>query len=52
VPLLIELVDSEENILAFFEGVKSQLEGMKYGCLVTLNKASALLYKSGSKKYI
>lgn len=50
VPLIVELVDSEENILHFFEGIKQQLEEMKYGCLVTLSKADSLLYKSGKKK--
>jgi uncharacterized protein len=52
VPLLIEFVDSEENILTFYEGIKPQLEEMKYGCLVTLSKAEALLYKSGKNKYV
>lgn len=50
VPLLVEFVDTEEKILGFFEEIKPQLEIMKYGCLVTLTKSIALLYKSGSKK--
>lgn len=52
VPLVIEFVDSEENLRTFFDEIRSQLEEMKYGCLVTMGKAEALLYKSGKNKYI
>jgi PII-like signaling protein len=52
VPLVIELVDTEENIRTFYESICPQLEVMKYGCLVTINKAQSLLYKSGANKYI
>jgi uncharacterized protein len=50
VPLIVELVDEEDKLRDFYEGVRSQLESMKYGCLVTFSKADTLLYKPGKKK--
>jgi PII-like signaling protein len=50
VPLIVELVDEEDKIRAFYEFLKPQLESMKYGCLVTMEKAQVLLYKAGEKK--
>lgn len=50
VPLIVELVDEEEIIRSFYEDVRPQLESMKYGCLVTMEKTTVLLYKSGKKK--
>lgn len=50
VPLVVELVDEEEKIRAFYEGIRPQLEAMKYGCLVTMEKTNVLLYKSGEKR--
>jgi PII-like signaling protein len=48
VPLIVELVDKEEKLTAYFETVRTQLENMKYGCLVTFGKTDILLYRSGS----
>ncbi len=50
VPLVVELVDEEEKIRSFYETLCPQLESMKYGCLVTMEKVNVLLYKSGEKK--
>jgi len=50
VPLVVELVDEEEIIRSFYEILRPQLEEMKYGCLVTMEKTTVLLYKSGQKK--
>jgi hypothetical protein len=50
VPLVVELVDVEDKIRAFYEILRPPLESMKYGCLVTLEKTTVLLYKSGQKK--
>lgn len=49
VPLVVELVDEEEKIRTFYETIRPQLETMKYGCLVTMEKVNVLLYKSGEK---
>ena len=50
VPLVVELVDEEAKIRSFYETIRPQLEAMKYGCLVTMEKVDVLLYKSGQKK--
>ncbi len=50
VPLMVELVDEKDEIRSFYEILRPQLEDMKYGCLVTLEKTTVLLYKSGQKK--
>jgi len=50
VPLIVELVDEEDKILAFYDTIRSQLESMKYGCLVTMEKVNVMLYKSGEKR--
>lgn len=50
VPLVIELVDEEDKIRSFYESIRLQLESMKYGCLVTMEKTKVLLYKSGEKR--
>ena len=50
VPTVIELVDEEDKLLSFYERIRTQLETMNYGCLVTFEKTTVLLYKSGQKK--
>jgi uncharacterized protein len=50
VPLVVEMVDEEEKIRSFYETIRPQLEAMKYGCLVTMEKTDVLLYKSGEKR--
>lgn len=50
VPLVVELVDEEDKIRTFYEIIRPQLEAMKYGCLVTMEKTAVLLYKTGQKK--
>ena len=49
-PILIEIVDEETKIKNFFESIKSILEEMPKGCLVTLEPTKVLMYKSGIKK--
>lgn len=49
VPLVVELVDQEDKIRSFYDSIRPQLESMKYGCLVTIEKVNVLLYKSGQK---
>lgn len=48
-PTVIEIIDKEEKILAFYETIKHVLETMRYGCLVTTEKTSIIMYKSGKK---
>ena len=50
VPLVVELIDEEDKVKSFYESIRPQLESMKYGCLVTIERTNVLLYKSGQKK--
>lgn len=48
-PTVIEIIDEEEKVLAFFESIKSVLEKVRYGCLVATEKTNVLMYKTGNK---
>ena len=50
VPIVIELVDELTKIRAFYLKIHSDLETMKYGCLVTLEETNILIYKLGKKR--
>ena len=50
VPTVLEMIDEESKLLAFYELIRPQLETMKYGCLVTCDKTNVLLYKSGKNR--
>ena len=48
-PTVVELIDTEKKILSFYETIKSDLEIMRYGCLVSTEKTNILMYKPGRK---
>lgn len=48
-PVVVEIIDTEDRILSFYESIKPDLETMRYGCLVLLEEASVLLSKPGRK---
>ena len=48
-PMIIEIIDEEENVVEFFNTIKPEIEKMSKGCLVTLEKVDVLLYQSGKK---
>lgn len=50
IPTVVEIIDDEEKVTAFYESIRSYLEQMRYGCLVTIEKVDVLLYKSGNKR--
>lgn len=52
VPVIVEMTDDQEKIQAFYELIKPTLEGMRYGCLITLTVVDVLLYKAGKKKIL
>jgi uncharacterized protein len=47
-PMVIEIVDSEEKVRAFLDSVKHLFEQSKSGVLVTLEKAEVIIYKPGN----
>jgi len=51
-PVVVEIIDEAPKIDAFFEVIKPYLESVRYGCLVTIEDAHVLLYKSGRKNSV
>lgn len=49
-PVVIEIIDEKEKVMAFYESLRETLESMPYGCLVTAEDVNILLYKAGRKK--
>lgn len=48
-PMVVEIVDEAEKIDKFFETIKPYFDKTKNGCIVTMEKATVVLYKTGSK---
>ncbi|HEY5408016.1 MAG TPA: DUF190 domain-containing protein [Ginsengibacter sp.] len=48
-PLIIEIVDTEEKIREFTKTVEQLFEQTKSGGLITLEKAEVIRYRAGSK---
>jgi hypothetical protein len=51
-PVVIEIVDETEKIEKFTEKILPWFEKLRYGCLITVEKANIVLYKQGGKKEI
>ncbi|MDD4109482.1 MAG: DUF190 domain-containing protein [Prolixibacteraceae bacterium] len=51
-PVVIEIIDDNEKINAFYESITPLLESMRYGCLVTRERVDVLLYKKGEKNFL
>ena len=49
-PVVVELVDKEEKIRAFYEVIAPGLESLPKGCLVTIAHVDVILHKSGEKQ--
>lgn len=49
-PVVIEIVDESEKIDRFVEKILPWFDKMRYGCMITVEKANIVLYKQGSKK--
>lgn len=49
-PVVVEIVDESEKIEAFVEKIIPWFDMLDYGCMITVEKATILLYKQGSKK--
>ena len=50
VPIVIEIMDDEVAVRDFYESIRQQLESMRYGCLVTIEKIEVLMFKTGKKR--
>jgi len=50
IPAVVEVIDSEQKIISFYDSVKPTLETLRYGCLAIIEKVDVLLYKSGRTK--
>ncbi len=48
-PIVIEIVDTEEKIMAFLPEVDSMIEGSHSGAMITLEKAEIIRYSAGKK---
>lgn len=49
-PVVIEIIDSEEKLMHFIERIKPTLDSVRYGCLVTTEKISIIHQKRGKKR--
>ena len=49
-PIVIEIVDESEKIEKFTEKILPWFEKLRYGCMITVEKANIVLYKQGIKK--
>jgi hypothetical protein len=49
-PIVVELTDETGKITDFYKKIHTELEKMKYGCLVTIEETNVLLYKTGKKR--
>ena len=50
IPVIIEIIDEEEKIAAYYDSIRGLLEEMRYGCLVTKSKVDVLLNKAGKNR--
>ena len=51
-PVVVEIIDESPKIEAFVEVIKPYLESVRYGCLVTIEDANVVFYKTGIKKSV
>jgi PII-like signaling protein len=49
-PMVVEIVDETEKIDRFFQTIKPYFDKIKNGCIVTMERATVVLYKTGAKK--
>jgi len=49
-PLVIEIIDEAEKIDRFTEKILPWFEKLRYGCMITVEKAGIILHKQGEKK--
>lgn len=50
VPVVVEIVDEQNKVSAFFEDIRPVLESMNYGCMVTMENVNVLMNKAGDTR--
>ncbi|MDD3566971.1 MAG: DUF190 domain-containing protein [Bacteroidales bacterium] len=46
-PLVIEIIDEADKVVSFAETIMPYFDKLKTGCVMTIEKANILLYKTG-----
>lgn len=46
-PLVVEIIDEEKNIDGFLKIILPWFERLRYGCMITVEKAHVVFYKKG-----
>jgi uncharacterized protein len=49
-PVVVEIIDDAEKIDQFIQTITPWFDKIEYGCLITVEKANIVLYKTGKKK--
>lgn len=49
-PVVVEIIDTEQKIDDFFALIRPILESMEKGCMVSMQELDVLIYKPGHKK--
>lgn len=49
IPMVIEIIDETRKIESFFEVIQSYFEKVRYGCIITVEKANIVYKKTGRK---
>jgi uncharacterized protein len=48
-PMVVEIVDESEKIEKYLEKILPWFDKLRYGRMITIEKANIVLYKQGSK---
>jgi len=49
-PVVVEIVDDADKIEEFIKIILPWFENLRYGCMITVEKADIVLYKKGKKQ--
>jgi len=49
-PMIIEIVDESGKVENFLEIIRPYFEKIRYGSVITMEKANVIFYKTGTKK--
>jgi uncharacterized protein len=49
-PMVVEIIDETEKIEKFLETITPYFEKIRYGSIITMEKANVVFYKTGTRK--